>query len=98
MKNRLIVAGVGIPALLLVIFLAPLWGWAIVVTVMAAFSAWELVHTYMGERFHFRFGAYAALAAAAVPLGTVFNHEVLVPRIALALLFLVLFIEYMVSH
>ena len=56
MKNRLIVAGIGIPALLLIIFLAPLWGWAIVVAVMAAFCAWELLHTVMDEGFRRRFG------------------------------------------
>ena len=98
MKNRLIVAGIGIPALLLVIFLAPLWGWAIIVAVMAAFCSWELAHTVMGERFHWRFGVYAALAAAAIPLGTVFNHEILVPRVAMYVLFFVLFLEYMISH
>ena len=27
MKNRLIVAAIGIPALLAVIFFAPIWGW-----------------------------------------------------------------------
>ena len=45
MKNRLIVAAIGIPALLAVIFFTPIWGWGIVVAVMASFCAWELLHT-----------------------------------------------------
>ena len=47
MKNRLIVAAIGIPALLAVIFFTPIWGWGIVVAIMAAFCAWELLHTAM---------------------------------------------------
>ena len=43
MKNRLIVAAIGIPALLAVIFFTPIWGWGIVVAVMASFCAWELL-------------------------------------------------------
>ena len=97
MKNRLIVAGVGIPALLAVIFFAPLWGWAVVVAVMAAFSAWELTHTVMGERFHARFGIYAGLAAAAIPLGTAFGFETVTVRAAMYALFFVLFLEMMIS-
>ena len=97
MKNRLIVAGIGIPALLAVIFFAPLWGWAIVVAVMASFSAWELLHTVLGERFRVRFGVYAGLAAAAIPLGTVFGYEMVTLRCALYCLFFVLFLELMIS-
>ena len=47
MKNRLIVAAIGIPALLAVIFFTPIWGWGIVVAIMASFCAWELLHTTM---------------------------------------------------
>ena len=97
MKNRLIVAGIGIPALLAVIFFAPLWGWAIVVAVMASFSAWELLHTVMGEHFRARFGVYAWLAAAAIPMGTVFGHETAALRVSLYALFFVLFLELMIS-
>ena len=97
MKNRLIVAGIGIPALLAVIFFAPLWGWAVVVAVMASFSAWELLHTVLGERFRVRFGIYAGLAAAAIPLGTAFGYEMVTLRCAGYCLFFVLFLELMIS-
>ena len=97
MKNRLIVAGIGIPALLAVIFFAPLWGWAIVVGVMAAVSAWELTHTVLGERFRRRFGVYAAVAAFAIPIGTVFGYATITARAAMYALFFVMFLEKMIA-
>ncbi len=96
MKNRLIVAGIGIPALLAVIFFAPLWGWAIVVAIMAAFCAWELLHTTM-QAFQPRFGIYAGIAAASIPLGTAFGAGYLTIRIAAYALFVVIFAEMMLS-
>ncbi len=95
MKNRLIVAGIGIPALLAVIFFAPLWGWAIVVSVMAAFSAWELLHTTMGSRFRKRFGIYAGVAAVLIPMGTVFGFGDVALKLAAWLLLVVMFGEMM---
>ena len=97
MKNRLIVAGIGIPALLAVIFFAPLWGWAIVVGVMASFSAWELTHTVLGERFRTRFGVYAGVAAFAIPLGAVFGYATITERAAMYALFFVMFLEKMIA-
>ena len=64
MKNRLIVAAIGIPALLAVIFFTPIWGWGIVVAIMAAFCAWELLHTAM-PKFVPRFAVYAGVCGAA---------------------------------
>ena len=95
MKNRLIVAGIGIPALLAVIFLAPLWGWALVVAVMASFSAWELLHTTLGTRFRTRFGIYAGVTAAMIPLGTVFGFGDFTLKLAAWLLLVVMFGEMM---
>ena len=68
MKNRLIVAAIGIPALLAVIFFTPIWGWGIVVAIMAAFCAWELLHTAM-PKFVPRFAVYAGVCGAAIVLG-----------------------------
>lgn len=97
MKNRLIVAGIGIPALLAVIFFAPLWGWAIVVAAMAAVAGWELLHTTQGIRFRTRFGVYAAVCAAAIPLGTVFGAGEFVLKLAGWLLMVVMFAEMMLT-
>jgi len=63
MKNRLIVAAIGIPALLAVIFFTPIWGWGIVVAIMASFCAWELLHTAM-PKFVPRFAVYAGVCGA----------------------------------
>ena len=67
MKNRLIVAAIGIPALLAVIFFTPIWGWGIVVAIMASFCAWELLHTAM-PKFVPRFAVYAGVCGAAIAL------------------------------
>ncbi|MFR5422374.1 MAG: hypothetical protein ACLTG4_10855 [Oscillospiraceae bacterium] len=63
MKNRLIVAAIGIPALLAVIFFTPIWGWGIVVAIMASFCAWELLHTAM-PKFVPRFACMRVCGAA----------------------------------
>ena len=81
MKNRLIVAAIGIPALLAVIFFTPIWGWGIVVAVMASFCAWELLHTAM-PKFVPRFAVYAGVCGAAIVLGAAFGLSELVFKIA----------------
>ena len=77
MKNRLIVAAIGIPALLAVIFFTPIWGWGIVVAIMASFCAWELLHTTM-PKFVPRFAVYAGVCGAAIVLGAAFGLSELV--------------------
>lgn len=96
MKNRIIVAAIGIPVLLAIIFFAPLWAWAIVVAVIASFGAWELLHATMPE-FLPRYAVYAGLCGAAIPLGTAFGVGEITFRIAAYALFVVMFVEMMVS-
>ena len=96
MKNRLIVAAIGIPALLAVIFFTPIWGWGIVVAIMAAFCAWELLHTAM-PKFVPRFAVYAGVCGAAIVLGAAFGKSELVFKIAAYVLFVTMFIEMMIS-
>ena len=79
MKNRLIVAAIGIPALLAAIFFTPIWGWGIVVAVMASFCAWELLHTAM-PKFVPRFAVYAGVCGAAIVLGAAFGLSELAAR------------------
>ena len=90
MKNRLIVAAIGIPALLAVIFFTPIWGWGIVVAIMAAFCAWELLHTAM-PKFVPRFAVYAGVCGAAIVLGAAFGKSELVFKIAAYVLFVTMF-------
>ena len=96
MKNRVIVAAIGIPVLLAVIFFAPLWAWGIVVAIMASFCAWELLHCAMPE-FVPRFAIYAGVCGAAVPIGTAFGAGALTFKIAAYALFVVMFAEMMLS-
>lgn len=96
MKNRVIVAVIGIPVLLAVIFFTPLWGWSIVVAVMASFCAWELLHCAMPE-FVPRFAVYAGMCGAAIPIGTAFGAGELTFKIAAYVLFVVMFAEMMLS-
>lgn len=96
MKNRLIVAAIGIPALLAVIFFTPIWGWGIVVAIMAAFCAWELLHTAM-PKFVPRFAVYAGVCGAAIVLGAAFGKSELVFKIAAYVLFVTMFVEMMIS-
>ena len=96
MKNRLIVAAIGIPALLAVIFFTPIWGWGIVVAIMAAFCAWELLHTAM-PKFVPRFAVYAGVCGAAIVLGAAFGKSELVFKIAAYVLFVTMFVEMMLS-
>ena len=96
MKNRLIVAAIGIPALLAVIFFTPIWGWGIVVAVMASFCAWELLHTAM-PKFVPRFAVYAGVCGAAIVLGAAFGLSELVFKIAAYALFVTMFVEMMIS-
>lgn len=96
MKNRVIVAVIGIPVLLAVIFFASLWAWGIVVAIMASFCAWELLHCAMPE-FVPRFAIYAGVCGAAVPIGTAFGAGELTFKIAAYALFVVMFAEMMLS-
>ena len=96
MKNRVIVAAIGIPVLLAVIFFAPLWAWGIVVAIMASFCAWELLHCAMPE-FVPRFAIYAGVCGAAIPIGTAFGAGELTFKIAAYALFVVMFAEMMLS-
>lgn len=96
MKNRVIVAAIGIPALLAVMFLTPLWGWGIVVAIMASFCTWELLHAAM-PAFVPRFAIYAGVCAAAIPLCTALGAGEPALKIAAYALFVVMFVEMMAS-
>ena len=96
MKNRIIVAVIGIPVLLAVIFFAPLWGWGVVVAIMASFCAWELLHCAMPE-FVPRFAIYAGVCGAVIPIGTAFGAGELTFKLAAYVLFVIMFAEMMLS-
>ena len=96
MKTRIIVAAVGIPVILLIIFLAPVWVLGIAVGLIAACCAWELIRCTNPDEKP-RLHVYAAIAGFALPFltgltgGTAFN------TVVVFLLFAALFCELMLS-
>lgn len=60
MLTRILVALVGIPLLILLVFLAPLWAYALFVGVVSAGAAWELLRCVDGN-LPLRFRVYASV-------------------------------------
>lgn len=96
MGTRIAVAVVGIPLLLLVIFLAPLWGLGIVVGVIAAGVAWEFLRAAQPDA-KTRYRVYAAVSAAALPVGESLSLGRGFVLAVVFLLFLVMFCELMLT-
>jgi len=96
MKNRLIVAAVGIVLLLLVIFFTPLWGFGIFVGAVAAMAVWEFMRCTAPELPQ-RMRIVCMIPAAAVPVASAFNGHNAVTAAALLLLMLYLTLEEIAS-
>ena len=96
MKNRLIVAAVGIVLLLLVIFLLPLWGFGIFVGAVAALAVWEFLRCAAPE-LPLRMRIVCMIPAAAVPIASAFYGHNAVTAAALLLLMLYLTMEEIIS-
>ena len=96
MKNRLIVAGVGIAVLLVVIFLAPLWLFAILVGAVAALCVLEFLRC-TAPSLPVRVRAVSMALAAVVPIASAFGAHNAVTAAALFLLVLYLMLELIFS-
>lgn len=96
MKTRVIVSVIGIPLLLAVIFLAPLWGMGIVTALIASVSAYEFMRA-SAPALPLRMKIYPMLSAAAIPLGISLDLGSVATLAAAFLLFLALFCEIMLS-
>lgn len=96
MKTRILVAVIGLPLLLAVLLLGPVWLLGIVVGAIAACSAWELVKcTEKGIKP--RILCYTAVSAYVIPLFSAIFDPGRVCSLVLFLLFAVLFCELMLS-
>lgn len=96
MKTRIIVAAIGIPLLIAIIFFAPLWVFGLVVGAISAGSAWEVLRcTAPGAGL--RIKLYATVSAAAIPLGESLGVGRITMPAVLFLLFLLLFCELMIT-
>ena len=96
MKTRIIVAAIGIPVLLLLIFLAPLWTFSVLVSAISAYCAFELMRCIAPESPR-RFTIYAAVSAFVIPIGCAFLTGNTAANAAVYLLALVMFCEMMWS-
>ena len=96
MKQRLLVAAVGVPLLIVVLVLLPPYATAILTAAIAGAAAWELLHTTM-PKFVPRFAVYAGVCGAAIVLGAAFGRSELVFKIAAYVLFVTMFVEMMIS-
>lgn len=96
MLTRVIVAVIGIPLLILIIFLAPLWALGIVVGLIAGCSAWEFLRCTV-QQLPVRVRAVTSLCAFFIPFCGVFFQSGRVYEVALFFLFAYLFCELMLS-
>lgn len=97
MRTRIITAAVGIPALLAVILLAPLWAFGLVVGLICTVAAYELLHMALGnapKRLYFSVLLCALTMPVVFSLGLEFSWGVGM----LLFLFFLLSIEQMVSY
>lgn len=96
MKTRTIVGVTAIPLFILLIFLAPLWAFAITVGLISAGAAWEFLRCVNPE-IPVRFRAYAVLTALAIPIVYSFVQKGAVISMAVYLLSVLMFLELMLS-
>ena len=97
MKMRVLVAAIGVPALLLVIFLLPPWAFGIVVGAIAAVSALEFIMTTKVAG-NIRVVIYAVVSAFCIPLWLSFDVYTVGGLLVALLLLLVLFVEALLAY
>ena len=96
MKTRILVALIGIPVLLIVIFLAPLWVFGILVGAISALSVWEYLRC-TEKGLPLRIIIVSMVLAAAVPIASAFGGKNAVSAAALFLLILYIMTELVCS-
>ena len=96
MLTRIIVAVIAIPALVVLIFFAPVWALGILVGGISAVCAWEFLHCTSKEAGP-RLLSYTAVAAFSYPFLSAFYISARVYEIAVLCLFVVLMLELMLS-
>lgn len=97
MKTRIIVAAVGIPIILLIIFFAPLWVFSILVGLISACSAYELLRCMVPEA-PMRFKLYASAAGFITPIACAFAKGSVVTNTVIYFLTFIMFLEIMLSY
>lgn len=96
MKTRTIVGVTAIPLFLLLIFFAPLWGYAIVVGLICAGCSWEFLRC-VDPDMNVRFKVYALAVGFALPVLYVFFPSQYVPAGLVYLLAILMIFELLTS-
>ena len=96
MKERLIVAAIFVPLLFVIIFFLPPVALGIVIALICAVASYELIQAVNAAP-NRRIFIYAAVSAAAIPLGFLFGYGFAVFQIALVALMTVMFTEAAVA-
>ena len=96
MKTRILVAAVGIPLLILLIFFAPLWAVGLAVGLISGCCAWELLRCAEAG-IPLRIRVYAAAAAFLIPVWRSLEFAVDGTFIVMFLLFFVICCELILS-
>ena len=96
MKERILVAAVLSPIFFVILFFLPPVALGITVSLICAVVSYELINTVCAAM-NKRIIVYAAISAAAIPLGFLFGYGVTVFQIALISLMTVMFIEAAVA-
>jgi len=96
MKTRTIVGITAIPLFILLVFFAPLWAFSILVGLISAGSAWELLRCVEAD-IPLRFRIYAAAVGFAMPVVYTFVREDAVVGTAVFGLTSLMFAELMLS-
>lgn len=94
--TRIIVAAIGIPFLLLIIFFAPIWAFAVVVGLISAVAGAELIRCAAPDAPK-RFTVYVVLGGLLTPMARIIWGEGTVTVTAVYLLALVMFAEMALS-
>ncbi len=97
MKTRTIVGLTAIPLFILLIFFAPLWAFSILVGLISAGSAWELLRC-VDASLPLRFRVYAAVAGFAMPVVYAFARADAVISTAIFILTVLMFTELLLSY
>ena len=72
MKERIIVAAILVPILLIVLFFLPPYVFVVIVSIICAISAYELLHA-IGPKENERITIYSVFSAALIPIGVYFG-------------------------
>ena len=96
MKTRTIVGITAIPLFILLVFFAPLWGFSILVGLISAGSAWELLRC-VSKDIPLRFKLYACVLGFAMPVVYAFAKDEAVTSTAIFLITVLMFAELMLS-